>query len=161
MYNVSPLTYVVQSLVAPLVQGKKVVCSKNEFTVMDPPSGQNCGEYLSDYIKNNTGYLTNPSDNSQCQYCPYSYQQEVVLQFNVKWVYRWRNFGLLWAYTIFNFFAMLACYYVMRVKNYSVLSIFKILNLGKWKSVIRKDRHEKDTTIFQQKPGDAARVEKK
>ena len=159
MYNVSPFTYVVQSLVAPIVQGKKVVCGRNEFAVMDPPEGQTCGEYLSTYIEDNTGYLTNPNDTQSCQYCPYSYQQEVVARFNVKWVYRWRNFGFLWAYIIFNFFAMLFCYWVMRVKNYSVTSIFKIFKIGTWKNAIKpKDRHEKDTTIFQEKPGDAENV---
>ncbi|BAO39657.1 ATP-dependent permease PDR12 [Kluyveromyces marxianus DMKU3-1042] len=162
MYNVSPLTYIVQSLVTPLVQGKKVRCTKNEFAVVNPPEGQTCGQYFTTFIKDNTGYLKNPDDTESCHYCPYSYQQEVVEQYNVRWTYRWRNFGFLWAYIGFNFFAMLACYWVLRVKNYSLTSIFGVFKIGHWKNVTSKPkpRHEKDHTIFEEKAGDAANVKK-
>ncbi|KAH3902153.1 uncharacterized protein SCDLUD_001966 [Saccharomycodes ludwigii] len=155
MYNVSPFTYVVQSLVAPLVHGKKVICSKNEFKVMDPPSGQTCGEFLDTYVNNNTGYLTNGDATAQCEYCPYSVQDQVVEQYNVKWDYRWRNFGFLWAYIAFNYFAMLICYYIMRVKVWSLKSV---LDVKKWWSGPRKERHEAEKNIFKEKPGDKAKV---
>ncbi|SCU91632.1 LAMI_0E06656g1_1 [Lachancea mirantina] len=157
MYNVSPFTYVVQSLVTPLVHGKPVICGEKEFNVMDPPKGQTCGDYLKTYISNNSGYLNNPNATSDCLYCPYVVQDQVVEQFNVKWDYRWRNFGFLWAYIGFNFVAMCVCYYYMRVK---VWSIKGILDFKKWFHGPKKDRHEKDTTIFQQKPGDEAKVKK-
>ena len=92
-----------------------------------------------------------------CEYCPYTVQDQVVEQFNVKWSYRWRNFGFLWAYICFNFGAMLVCYYVMRVKVWSLKSI---LDFKKWFNGPRKERHEKDTTIFQTQPGDEAKVKK-
>lgn len=157
MYNVSPFTYVVQALVGPLVHGKPVICSEHEFTVMDPPQGQNCGQYLETYMSNNPGYLTNHDATENCQFCPFTVQDQVVAQFNVKWDQRWRNFGFMWAYIIFNLFAMCACYYIMRVK---VWSIGSVLNFKKWFNGPRKDRHEKDTTIFQQKPGDKEKIQK-
>ena len=158
MYNVSPFTYVVQALVTSLVHDKKVVCGEHEFNVMDPPSGQSCGQYLETYISNNTGYLINPEATEDCKYCPYLYQEEAVARFNIKWDYRWRNFGFMWVYICFNIFAMLSSYYVMRVKVWSFKSI---LDFKKWFNGPRKDRHEKDTTIFQQLPGDEAKVSKK
>lgn len=160
MYNVSPFTYVVQSLVAPLVHNKKVICNENEFNIMDPPLGQTCGEYLQTYTSTHTGYIRNPNAMFACEYCPYSYQSQVVEKFNVKWIYRWRNFGLLWAYILFNFFAMLICYYVIRVNNYSFSSLW---DYRKWKRInlpTRKDRHEKDTTIFQEKSTDILKIKK-
>ncbi|KAG0668545.1 hypothetical protein C6P41_002612, partial [Kluyveromyces marxianus] len=134
----------------------------NEFAVVNPPEGQTCGQYFTTFIKDNTGYLKNPDDTESCHYCPYSYQQEVVEQYNVRWTYRWRNFGFLWAYIGFNFFAMLACYWVLRVKNYSLTSIFGVFKIGHWKNVTSKPkpRHEKDHTIFEEKAGDAANVKK-
>ncbi|SCW03574.1 LAFE_0G13476g1_1 [Lachancea fermentati] len=157
MYNVSPFTYVVQSLVTPLVHGKSVICEQHEYNIMDPPSGETCGTFLETYISNNSGYLSNPSATANCEYCPYSVQDQVVEQFNVKWAYRWRNFGFLWAYIIFNFFAMLVCYYYMRIKVWSLKSV---LDFKSWFHGPRKDRHEKDTTIFEKKPGDEAKVQK-
>ena len=157
MYNVSPFTYVVQALVAPLVHNKSVKCEPHELNIMDPPSGQNCGDFLKTYIANNTGYLINPDATANCEYCPYTVQDQVVEKFNVKWSYRWRNFGFLWAYICFNFGAMLVCYYVMRVKVWSLKSI---LDFKKWFNGPRKERHEKDTTIFQTQPGDEAKVKK-
>ncbi|KAI8381939.1 ATP-dependent permease PDR12 [Nakaseomyces glabratus] len=158
MYNVSPFTYVVQALVGPLVHDKKVVCNKNEFAIMDPPAGQTCGEYLRTYIGNNSGYLVNPQATSNCNYCPYSVQDEVVARFNVKWSYRWRNFGFMWVYICFNIFAMLSCYYIMRVKVWSLKSV---LDFKKWFNGPRKDRHEKDKSIFEKKPGDEEKVKQK
>ncbi|CCF55557.1 hypothetical protein KAFR_0A01180 [Kazachstania africana CBS 2517] len=157
IYDTSPFTYVVQSLVAPLVHKKKVVCNKNDFFVLDPPSGQTCFQYMESYIDQHAGYLSNPTATSDCEYCPYSYQSDVVTQFNVKWSYRWRNFGFMWIYICFNLFAMLSCYYVMRVKKWSLKSV---LDFKKWFNGPRKDRHEKDTTIFQQQPTDKEKVTK-
>ncbi|QLG70980.1 hypothetical protein HG535_0B00170 [Zygotorulaspora mrakii] len=155
MYNVSPFTYVVQALVGPLVHGKPVICASDEFNVMDPPEGQTCGEFLSTFMDNNPGYLVNHDDTQNCRYCPYSFQDEVVARFNVRWGQRWRNFGFMWAYIIFNLVAMCVCYYIARVKVWSLKSVLDIKGLFKKP---RKERHEKDTTIFQEKPGDSERI---
>lgn len=158
MYNVSPFTYVVQALVTPLVHNKKVVCNPHEYNIMDPPSGKTCGEFLSTYMDNNTGYLVNPTATENCQYCPYTVQDQVVAKYNVKWDHRWRNFGFMWAYICFNIAAMLICYYIVRVKVWSLKSV---LNFKKWFNGPRKERHEKDTNIFQTVPGDENKITKK
>lgn len=155
MYNVSPFTYVVQALVGPLVHNKPVICAPDEFNILDPPEGQTCGEFLGTYLENNPGYLVNHDATENCQYCPFSVQDQVVEQFNVRWAQRWRNFGFMWAYIIFNLVAMCVCYYIARVKVWSLKSVLDIKGLFKKP---RKERHEKDTTIFQEKPGDSERI---
>ncbi|CCD25112.1 ATP-binding cassette multidrug transporter PDR12 NDAI_0E02950 [Naumovozyma dairenensis CBS 421] len=157
MYRTSPLTYVVEALVGPLVHGKKVICDPHELAVMDPPSGQNCGDYLNRYITDNTGYLLNPSATENCEYCPYSVQDEVVARFDVKWHHRWRDFGFMWIYICFNIFAMLACYYIMRVKVWSLKSV---LDFKSWFNGPRKERHEADTNVFKATPADEQKVKK-
>ena len=157
MFRLSPLGYVVQALVTPLVHNKKVRCDAHELLVMDPPSGQNCGEYLETYISNNTGYLTNPSATENCGYCPYTIQDDALARFDIKWVYRWRNFGFMWAFIIFNIVAMLGSYYIMRVKVWSLKSV---LDFKSWFNGPRKERHEKESNIFKATPADEQKVKK-
>ncbi|KAH3667916.1 hypothetical protein WICMUC_005129 [Wickerhamomyces mucosus] len=153
MYKTSPFTYFVDSFVGALVHGRKIKCNTDEFLTFPPPSGQTCGSYMQDYMNSSTfsGYLEDPTATDICNYCQYSRQDEVVAQFDIKWEHRWRNFGFFWAYIIFNFIAMLLCYYIMRVKVWDVKSI---LNVKKWFAGPHKDKHESDTTIFKKQPGD-------
>jgi ABC-type multidrug transport system ATPase subunit/ABC-type multidrug transport system permease subunit len=153
MYKTSPFTYFVDSFVSPLIHGRVVRCTKDEYLTFPPPAGQTCETYMTDYMNNATfrGYLEVPSATDMCNYCPYNTQDEVVSQFHVSWHHRWRNFGFFWCFIIFNFAAMLLCYYIMRVKVWSLKSV---LDFKKWFQGPHKDRHEKDTTIFQAQPGD-------
>lgn len=160
MYKVSPFTYFVDSFVSPLVHGRVVKCTTDEFLTFPPPSGQTCGTYMADYMSNATftGYLKDAASTVMCQYCPYNFQDQVVSQFNVSWHHRWRNFGFFWVYIVFNFAAMLLCYYIMRVKVWSLASV---LDFKKWFHGPHRDRHEKDTTVFQDPPKAAIEAEKK
>lgn len=157
MFDVSPFTYVIQSLVGPAIHNKKITCGPNEFLKMDPPEGQTCGTYLSRYINDNSGYLLEPNATSNCLYCPYNTADEVVAQFNVKWHYRWRNFGFMWVYICFNVVAMLLCYYFMRVKVWNLKSV---LDFKRWFNGPRKERHEKESNIFKATKEDKERVTK-
>ncbi|CCK67899.1 ATP-binding cassette multidrug transporter PDR12 KNAG_0A02100 [Huiozyma naganishii CBS 8797] len=157
MYRLSPLTYVVQSLVAPAVHNKHVRCGPNEFLTMDPPQGEDCQSYLSQYMSINGGYLENANATANCNYCPYTFQDQVVEKFDVKWQYRWRNFGFMWAYICFNITAMLACYYIMRVKVWSLKSV---LDFKKWFNGPRKERHEKESGVFKATEQDKQNVTK-
>ncbi|GMM41765.1 ATP-binding cassette multidrug transporter [Hanseniaspora uvarum] len=151
MYKFSPFTYVVQALTTSVVHGKKVECIPHELRILDPPSGQTCGSFLNTYTKHHPGYIKNPDATSNCEYCPYNNQDQVVAEFGVHWDQRWRNFGFIWAYIIFNFVAMLGCYYIMRVKG---IHIPDIKGIKKWFSTPRKERHEPEKNIFAEKPED-------
>ncbi|KAK9453376.1 P-loop containing nucleoside triphosphate hydrolase protein [Dipodascopsis uninucleata] len=158
MYKVSPFTYFVQSFVAPLVDKRELICKPQEYLVVDPPNGLSCGGYFDQYIQDNGGYLNNPNATEGCQYCQYTLQSQPMEAVNIKWSYRWRNFGLMFAYIGFNFAAMLICYYYMRVKVWSLKSI---LDFKKWFNGPRKDRHEPESNVFAMKPGDGNVLVKK
>ncbi|OWB69880.1 hypothetical protein B5S30_g5316 [[Candida] boidinii] len=150
MYVASPFTYFVQAFVAPLVDNRTLKCAFSEYSIMDAPEGQTCGDFLAEYIDNKGGYVNNPNDTTDCKYCPYTMQSQVVERYDIKWSYRWRNFGIAWIYIVFNFGAMLAGYYIMRVKVWSFKAVIDIKN---WYNP-RKERHEKESTLFKAQPGD-------
>ncbi|ODV87461.1 hypothetical protein CANARDRAFT_5996 [[Candida] arabinofermentans NRRL YB-2248] len=153
MYTASPFKYFVQAFVAPLLHDRKLECAFSEYSIMNPPDNQTCGQFLDRYVADNGGYIANPEEDTQCKYCPYTTQIEVVAQYGIKWDQHWRNFGIVWIYIIFNFFAMLGGYWLFRVKKFSISDMF---NVTKWfKKSGPKQRHEKDTTIFKAQKGDA------
>ncbi|ODQ64843.1 plasma membrane ATP-binding cassette transporter [Nadsonia fulvescens var. elongata DSM 6958] len=157
MYKASPYTYYVQSFVAPLVYGKWLKCEQEEFNIFNPPSGQTCSEFATRYVENAGGYINNPDATSACEYCPHTNAADVMAAFNIKWEYRWRNFGFMFAYILFNFIAMLGCYYLFRVKtwNFNIIdSIKKLFSEG------RKERHEPSTDVFAPKAGDEKVIKK-
>ncbi|GME71434.1 unnamed protein product [Ambrosiozyma monospora] len=151
MFVVSPFTYFVQAFAAPIVHDRELRCEPDEFFIMDPPSGENCGSYLKPFVGTSGGYIDNPEAESQCLYCPYTKQGQVVEQFKIKWGYHWRDFGIAWIYIIFNVFAMMFGYWFFRVQKCSIGSLF---NVKKWFAKKHVDRHEKDNTIFAPKAGD-------
>ncbi len=151
MYKLSPFTYFVQSFVSPLVHGKTLVCKESEYNILTPPSGESCSSFLGDYIDREGGYLKYPDATDQCMYCPYTMQEEVMATYNVRWAYRWRNFGFSFAYIIFNVVAMLGCYYLVRVRVWNVKAILDVKN---WFSGPRKERHEEPSKVFVPQPGD-------
>lgn len=158
MFRISPFTYVVEGLVGPEVHNKKVKCNRDELNIMDPPSGQTCGQFLNTYINNHTGFLMNPEATADCEYCPFSVQDDVVLPYHVKYHHRWRNFGFMWIYICFNIFLMLSCYYIMRVKVWSLKSV---LDFKKWFNGPRKERHEDKPNVFATTAADQQAVQKK
>ncbi|CCH45109.1 putative membrane protein [Wickerhamomyces ciferrii] len=125
MYKVSPLTYIIQTLMSLILHEKKVVCSKDEYNYFDPPSGMTCQEFAGPFVEHRTGYLQNPSATSNCGYCQYSVADEYMSTVGVKYSYRWRNFGFMWVYIIFNLAAMCTMYYLLRVSKVSPFGFIK------------------------------------
>ncbi|OAA65489.1 ABC transporter cdr4 [Niveomyces insectorum RCEF 264] len=117
MYRVSPFTYLISGMLSVGVANTEVTCAENEFLHFDPPAGQTCGEYLAPYINAVDGYVTNDtaSATSNCSFCTVRYTNTVLAGVSSEYSQRWRNFGILWAYIIFNIFAALFVYWLVRV----------------------------------------------
>ncbi len=115
MYRVSPYTYFVQSLVGDLLHDFKIDCSTKELAYFDPPNGGTCLEYAGAYVEQAKGKLINPEATQNCAYCRYSVGDDFLSFVNISFSQRWRNFGLGWVYIIFNIFAMLGLYWLLRV----------------------------------------------
>ncbi|KAF9886304.1 hypothetical protein FE257_011563 [Aspergillus nanangensis] len=119
MYRVSPFTYYIGGISGTALHGRQVECDARELRVFDPPSGQSCTEYLAPYIAKAGGQLYNGNATSGCQYCAMSSADDYLAAREIYWGDRWRNYGIFWAYFVFNIFCAIALYYVFRVRKWN------------------------------------------
>lgn len=119
MYRVSPFTYWIDGMISNQLHDRAVVCSSTETSVFDPPSGQTCGEYLAAYLQQAPGTLQNPDATASCQYCSISVADQFLVGNGMSWDHRWRNFGIMWAFVIFNVALAVGTYYLFRVHKWN------------------------------------------
>ena len=100
------------------VANTKVVCSDVEVLRIQPPDANTCYQYLASYVAPG-GYLTNPNSTSDCGLCTVSDTNVFLAQIASSYDTRWRNFGLLWCYIVFNMAAAVLIYWVARVPKKS------------------------------------------
>lgn len=115
MYRISPFTYLVSAILSTAVANTNAVCAQNEYVTFPPPLGMTCGDYMQKYIDQAGGYLLDKKANSTCRYCTIGDTNVFLAGVKSHYGDRWRNFGLLWVYIIFNIFAALALYWLLRV----------------------------------------------
>lgn len=115
MYRVSPFTYLVSTMLSTGIANTEVVCAANEYISLQPPSGSTCGEYMQSYMDVVGGYLTEPNATADCQFCAMGDTNVFLSSVQSNYADRWRNFGLMWVYIIFNIFGALAVYWLVRV----------------------------------------------
>jgi len=115
MYRVSPFTYLVEGLLGNAVGGSYVTCASNEYLHFDPPSSQTCSQFMDPYISQYGGYLESPNARSDCSFCITNSTDSFLAEVSVNPNNTWRNFGIMWAYIIFNVFAALFLYWLFRV----------------------------------------------
>lgn len=126
MYRVSPLTYLIAGWASTGLAGKPISCADNELAQFDPPPQQTCGQYLADYFSAGAiGQLENPDAASDCRYCPLSNSDQFLASVNISYNHRWRDFGIGWAYIVFNIAAAVLLYYMFRVRHWSPASLAK------------------------------------
>ncbi|OIW31251.1 hypothetical protein CONLIGDRAFT_574468 [Coniochaeta ligniaria NRRL 30616] len=118
MYRVSPFSYWIGGLVATELHGREIQCSAAEMSIFNPPSGQTCGTYMAPYLQAGApGQLHNPAATAGCEYCPVSVADQFLGQVGINWDDRWRNWGLVWAYIVFNVFVTITAYWFFRVRK--------------------------------------------
>jgi ABC-type multidrug transport system permease subunit len=125
MYRVSPFTYLIGGLLSTGIANAEVHCASFEIrTIHQPPSGQTCGQYLQEYISFSDSALYNPSASKNCEICSLSNTDQFLATIDVFYSQRWRNFGLMWVYIIFNVFGAVVLYWALRVpKNGSISTL--------------------------------------
>ncbi|OAG12301.1 putative multidrug resistance ABC transporter [Paraphaeosphaeria sporulosa] len=115
MYRVSPFSYMVSGMLSVGVANSKVICAPNELLNFEPPQGQSCGEYMSTYQQVFGGYAQDPNATSGCQYCSVGDTNVFLASVHAEYSKVWRNFGILWAYVLFNIAGALFFYWLARV----------------------------------------------
>ncbi|KAJ5974472.1 hypothetical protein N7481_011682 [Penicillium waksmanii] len=117
MYRISPFNYLVSGLLATSVSDTKVTCSNVEFLNFEPAAKMTCGEYMADFIQNAGGYVEIPSATSACSFCPMSNTNAFLQAVSVEPHQVWRDFGILFAYIVFNICAAILLYWLFRVRS--------------------------------------------
>lgn len=115
MYRVSPFTYLVDAMLSVAVANTDVVCAANELRHFAPRAGQTCGEYMKPWISEMQGYLVESNATDQCSFCSISSTNQFLARVSSSYDHRWRNFGIIWVFIIFNIFAAVFLYWLVRV----------------------------------------------
>lgn len=115
MYRVSPFSYLISAMLSTAVANTDVVCAANEYVSFEPPAGSNCIEYMGPYISAAGGYLLDDNATDSCSFCTISDTNTFLAGVQSSYADRWRNFGILFAYIVFNIFGALFLYWLTRV----------------------------------------------
>lgn len=115
MYRISPFTYLINGMLSTGLANTRIRCASIEYLHFEPQSGKTCGEYMADYIAARGGYLENTAARSNCSFCTADQTNTYLLQLNSNYADRWRNFGILWAFIVFNIFGAVFLYWLARV----------------------------------------------
>ncbi|KAL8666924.1 MAG: hypothetical protein Q9202_001164 [Teloschistes flavicans] len=115
MYRVSPFTYLVSGMLSTGLANTNVTCSDVEYVHFNPTANQTCSDYLQPYMSRSGGYVNNPTATSQCEFCTSLKTNTYLAQLNVQYGDRWRNFGFMWVFIIFNIAAAVFFYWLARV----------------------------------------------
>lgn len=116
MYRLSPFAYYAAGTISSQLHGRPVVCKRSETSIFDPPGNQTCGEYLAPFLELAPSTLNNPDATSQCEVCPIAVGDQFLVGVRMYWSERWRNYGVLWAFTAFNFSMALLLFYFIKVR---------------------------------------------
>ena len=121
MYRLSPMTYIINTIAASGVNGRRVDCARNELNIFQPQPGTACGQYMQPFFQaagSAAGSLLNPDDTRDCKYCQLRVTDQFLESRDIKTSQRWRNVGLIWAYIGFDVFFAVTVYYLFRVKRW-------------------------------------------
>ncbi|KAH6871435.1 multidrug resistance protein CDR1 [Thelonectria olida] len=99
MYRVNPFTYFVEGFLGTALADAPASCDDN------------------DYISMAGGFVADPdaADSDLCEYCAISETNRFLKLVNINFDNRWRNFGIMWVFIIFNIFAAAGLYWLARV----------------------------------------------
>lgn len=78
---------------------------------------------MAEYMKLAGGQLQNPNATSDYKYCSLTVADQYLAASDIEWFQRWRNFGIIWAYAVFNIFMATLLYYLFRVRKWDLASI--------------------------------------
>ncbi|KAH9885153.1 ATP-binding cassette transporter [Xylariomycetidae sp. FL2044] len=115
LYRASPLSYFTSAMLATGLANVDVTCAENEYTTIDPNPGQTCYQYLAEHIQHVGGYLLDNNATTNCQYCKIKETNMFLAEVQSEYSTRWRNFGIMWAYVVFNIAGALLFYWLARM----------------------------------------------
>lgn len=115
MYRVNPFTYFVEGFLGTALANAKATCDANEYLSFDAPAGSDCGKYMKNFSDQTGGFLLDPSATDKCEYCPIGTTNQFLSYVNIDFANRWRNWGFMWVFIIFNLGAAVFFFWLARV----------------------------------------------
>lgn len=115
LYRLSPFTYLVDGMLATGLANQEVRCADNEYVQFQPSAGLTCGQYIAPYQQQAGGYLLDDNATSNCQFCALDNTNTFLAAVSSSYDTRWRNYGILWAFIIFNIAGAIFIYWLARV----------------------------------------------
>lgn len=111
MYYLTPFHYLLEGMLSLVTHNVPVICASNEFARFSPPPGLSCAAYVDPYIAEAGGYVQTGSGQyaGLCEFCQYATGDEFAASFNVYYDHRWRDYGIFWAYIVFNLAIVFLC----------------------------------------------------
>ncbi|KAH8665800.1 ABC-2 type transporter-domain-containing protein [Tricladium varicosporioides] len=98
LYQLDPFTRLIGGMVVTELHDRPVICHTSELNRFTAPSGQNCGEYMSDFFsRGGPGYIVD-NVTSACEYCAYKVGDQFYTGLNLEFENRWRDLGILIAF---------------------------------------------------------------
>ncbi|KAJ3023036.1 hypothetical protein HKX48_004518 [Thoreauomyces humboldtii] len=106
LYWANPFHYFIEGVIGNELGGVPVQCeSGSSSTLINIPSGQTCAQYFTEYFARNApGQLVDGSATGSCGFCPFAVGDDFVDTLGWTFAHRWRNFGFLAMFWIFNLF---------------------------------------------------------
>ncbi|EAQ90162.1 hypothetical protein CHGG_06781 [Chaetomium globosum CBS 148.51] len=103
LYWLNPSSYWVSGVLSATLAARSVTCAPQEAAYFNPPSGQTCLEFASNFVREaGRGYLMNPEDTANCGYCPYVDGSEYLETLGISPDTKWRNFGIFLVFCVTN-----------------------------------------------------------
>lgn len=115
MYRVSPFTYLISAMLSVGLANTNAECAKEEVLTLQPANNRSCGDYMASYVGTVGGKVYNPNATRDCKFCALDDTNVFLASVSSSYDERWRNFGLMWVYIIFNIFAAVFIYWLVRV----------------------------------------------
>ncbi|KAK4231890.1 ATP-binding cassette transporter [Podospora fimiseda] len=114
LYRASPLSYWVSAVLSVGLGNSKVTCAENELVKFFAPEGESCEGYMKEYMERIGGYLLSGEGN-ECRYCRVAETNVFLKGISAEYGTRWRNFGIVWVYVLFNVLAACGFYWLVRI----------------------------------------------
>ncbi|ORZ21516.1 ABC-2 type transporter-domain-containing protein [Absidia repens] len=118
MYWLDPYHYLIEGFMVNELYDLTVACTDSDLLTYRPPPGQTCQQYSEEFFSTGggTGYLTGDSLNSTdlCSYCLYSKGEDYYTRIGWDFQNRWRDWGILLAFWIFNVMAFVFFVWLFR-----------------------------------------------
>ncbi|KAI9818834.1 MAG: hypothetical protein M1827_007655 [Pycnora praestabilis] len=110
MYYLTPFHYLLEGFLGVAVHNRPVICESSEFARFPPPPGQTCQQYAQTFIQQAGGYVQ--QSGGMCEFCQYANGDEFAAGFNVYYSHKWLDYGVFFAFCIFNFVVVYVCSYL-------------------------------------------------